>query len=188
MARRPAVTANAGRADNTAPPQSTLAAQIVRNQTRPASNDQHGEAANIRDLLQDFLHNEATVQETDVNVNAQLVKVLVQAVLARLTTGVLFETGDALHSLASDCIAVIQATVKRQPDVLLVQLDPNEPQLLLSLLSTMIALGGRPKSENFAIRHLFETALASLSTSVASWQYARTLSEVIQDSVDGTFR
>ncbi|SMR49430.1 unnamed protein product [Zymoseptoria tritici ST99CH_3D1] len=185
MARRPAVIANGARADNDAPPQSTLAAQIVHNQTRPqASSEHHGETANIRDLLQDFLHNEANVQETDVGVNAQLVKVLVQAVLERLTTGVLFENDDVLLSLASDSMAVIQATVKRQPEVLLVQLSPNEPPLLLSLLATLLALGGRPKSEDLTIRRLLETSLASLSTSVTIWQYARTLGEVIQDSVD----
>jgi serine/threonine-protein kinase ATR len=158
----------------------------VQNQTRPAGYEPNGETANIRDLLQDFLHNEATVQETDVNINAQLVRVLVQAVLARLTTGVLFEGDAVLLSLASDSIAVIQATVKRQPDVLFVQLAPNEPPLLLGLIATLFGLCGRPKSQNVAIRRLLETALAALSTSTTCWQHVRILGEVIQESVDGT--
>lgn len=187
MARRTAAV-NGGHTNGDVAPQSTLAAQIVQNQTRPATSQQlPGETPNIRELLQEILHNQATVQETDLKVNAELVSVLIQAGLVPLTTGNPFADEDVLCSLAVDSMSVIEATVKRQPEVLMEEVTQDGPQLLLSLLTALIALCGKPKSEKLPLRQLLESALIAFQTSVSLWPQARTLREVIQECVDGTW-
>lgn len=185
MARR-TVAVNGGPTNGDAAPQSTLAAQIVQNQTRPATSQQPpGETPNIREQLQAILYNQATVQETDVKVNAQLVSVLIQAGLVPLTAGNPFADDNVLLSLAVDSMSVIEATLKRQPEVLLEELIPDGPQLLLSLLTSLVALCGKPKCADLPVRQLLESAVSALRNSINFWPQARVLQEVLQECVDG---
>jgi serine/threonine-protein kinase ATR len=164
-----------------------LAAQIVQNQTRPATSQQPSGETPIREQLQAILYNQATVQETNVQTNAQLVSVLLQAGLVPLTAANLFTDDDVLLSLAMDSMSVIEATVQRQPEVLLEELTPDGPQLLLSLLTALIAISGRSKFEKLPVRRLLESAITALHSSINFWPQARVLQEIIQECVDGTW-
>lgn len=186
MARR-TVAVTGAQTNGDAAPQSTLAAQIVQNQTRPVTSQQpSGEIPDIRDLLQAVLYNEGTVQETDVKVNAQLVSVLIQTGLVPLKNENLFADDDVLLSLAMDSISVIEATVKRQPEVLLEELTPDGPQLILNLLTALLALAGKPKCKKLPVSQLLNTAVTALRNSINFWTQARPLQEVIRECVDGT--
>lgn len=189
MARRTANTNGAHINGDGAAPPSTLAAQIVQNQTRNPASQQHpqlpGPAPSFQDLLQEILHNQAAAQETDITVNSQLVSVLIQGCLLPLTCTESqnpFVDGNELLEQAANSIAVIGITIERQPDVLLTQLSQDGPLLLLDLLAALIALCGRPKCD---IKGLLNSAIAAFKTSLHLWQQAKTLREVIQDCVDG---
>lgn len=186
MARR-TVNVNGAHANGDAAPQSTLAAQIVQNQTRTATSQQPaGETPDIRDLLQAVLYNQGAVQETDVKVNAQLVSVLIQTGLVPLRSANLFADDDVLLSLALDSISVIEATVKRQPEVLLEELTPGGPQLFLDLLTALLGLCGKPRCERLPVAQLLGSAVTALRQSINFWTQALLLQEVIQECVDGT--
>lgn len=191
MARRIANTNGVHVNGDSAPPASTLAAQIVQNQTRQAASQRSqqqqppGPAPSFHDLLQEILHNQAAAQETDITVNAQLVSVLIQGCLLPLTTAENqnpFVDGDDLLEQAVNSIAVIGITVKRQPDVLLTQLSQDGPLLLLDLLAALIVVCGRPRCD---VKGLLSSAIAALNASIHLWQQARSLQEVIQECVDG---
>lgn len=171
------------------PPQSTLAAQIVQNQTQravqQAQAQPQGPAPSFQDLLQEILHNQAAAQETDINVNAQLVSVLIQGCLSPLATiegQNPLADGNELVEQAANSIAVIGITIKRQPDVLLTQLTQGGPLLLLESLAALIPLCGRTKCD---VQGLISSAIAAFRASIHLWQQARTVQEVIQECVDG---
>lgn len=192
MARRSLSTNGVHMNGDSLPPASTLAAQIVQNQTRQAASQQQqripGPAPSFHDLLQEILHNQAAAQETDITVNAQLVSVLIQGCLLPLATAENqnpFVDGNELLEQAVNSIAVIGITVKRQPDVLLTQLSQGGPLLLLELLVALITLCGRPKCD---IKGLLSSAISALQSSIHLWQQARTLEEVIRECVDGMWR
>jgi serine/threonine-protein kinase ATR len=185
MARRPNVTIHGNTTHDDDPPPSTLAAQIVQNQTRPAESQRHEETASFRDLLHEILHNQAAAQEHDVNVNTQLVSVVNQAGLIPLTVDNPFAEWDMLIPQAKDSIAVIEFTVQRQPDVLFTELTANGPQLALSLIATSVALCGRPKCEEISASRVLIAATRTLDSSIHLWQRALTLRCVLQDCVDG---
>lgn len=185
MARRQHATSNGNHLHTDPPPPSTLAAQLVQNQTRQPTSQHQEEVASFRDLLHEILHSNAAAPETDVGANAQLVNVVIQAGLVPLTLDNPFADWDVLLPQAMDSVAVIESTIKRQPDVLLAQTSPDGPKLILSILATLIALCGRPKCEQLAVRRLLLCSLQSLDTSIHLWQHARALSEVLQQCVDG---
>lgn len=184
MARRTHTTTNGYHANGNGPPPSTLAAQIVQNQTRQPTSQPKDESAIFRGLLHEILHNQG-VQETDVNVNAQLVSVVVQAGLSPLTTENPFADWDVLLQQATDSIAVIETTVRRQPEVLQAQQSPNDPPLVLTILLALIGICGRPKCEDVPSRRLLESLLSSLESSLDLWQQMSVLRSVLQDCVDG---
>ncbi|USW55643.1 Putative phosphatidylinositol 3-/4-kinase, catalytic domain, FATC domain, UME [Septoria linicola] len=184
MARRQHATLNGNHFTGDAPPPSTLAAQIVQNQTRQATSQPQEENASFRDLLHEILHSNAAAPETDVNVNAQLINVVLQAGLVPLTLDNPFADWDILIPQAMDSIAVIESTIRRQPQVLMAQLAPDGPQLILSILATLIALCGKAKCEQLAVRGLIVTSLNSLERSHELWRNARGLLEVLQHCVD----
>ena len=99
------------------PPPSTLAAQIVQNQYR-AAPQKNGEAATFAQLLREILHDHAATPETNVQVNVKLISVVAEAGLAPLADDNPFPQWDSLIAQAIDSIAVIQATIRRQPEVL----------------------------------------------------------------------
>lgn len=190
MARKTAGVNGVHMNGDSVPPASTLAAQIVQNQTRNAASQQvqapsQGPAPSFQDLLQEILHNQAAAQETDINVNAQLVSVLIQGCLSPLTSAESqnpFVDGSELLDQAANSIAVIGITIKRQPDVLLTQLSQDGPLLLLDLLAALIPLCGRPKCD---VKGLLSSAIAAFKASIHLWQQARMVQEVVQECVDG---
>ncbi|PPJ56780.1 hypothetical protein CBER1_05957 [Cercospora berteroae] len=184
MARRQHAAPNGTHLKVDAPPASTLAAQIVQNQTRKATNQAQAETASFRDLLHEILHSNAAAPETDADVNAQLINVVVQAGLVPLTLENPFADWDVLVPQAMDSIAVIESTIRRQPEVLLHRLTPDGPQLILSIIATLIAICGRQKCEQIAVNDLLVSSMKSLERSPELWRQARTLSEVIQYCVD----
>lgn len=186
MARRTQATINGERTNGDGPPPSTLAAQLVQNQTRQTTSQPQDENATFRGLLHEILHNHAATQEGDVAVNAQLVSVVNQAGLVPLTLDNPFADWEVLIQQAGDSIAVIETTVRRQPEVLLIQLNPDGPQLVLNLLATLLAFYGRPKCEDLVIAPLLGSILEALSSSIDLWQQAGVFREVLQECMNGT--
>jgi serine/threonine-protein kinase ATR len=170
-----------GRANGEGPPPSTLAAQMVQNQLRPATDSRPGDETTFKKILRDILYDDGAQQETDVTVNAQLIHVVAQVGLTPLATGNPFADVEA----AVDSIKVIELTVKRQPEVLFTATVSEGPPLLLELLASLVVLYGRPKSQEFAISPALLSLLTSLSSSTESWPKARQLSSILIDCVDG---
>lgn len=184
MARRTSA-GNATQRNGEAPP-STLAAQIVQNQTRPpAAAQQHGQAATFSELLHEILHNPFATPETDINVNVTLINVVAEAGLAPLAEGNPFAQWDVLIPQAVDSLKVIEATVKRQPEVLFAPIGPDGSPLLLPLLARLVAVCGRQKCEKLAFASFFSAVLRALDSSIDFWRYACTLQQVLLDVVDG---
>lgn len=184
MARRPQIT-NGVRHNGDAPPPSTLAAQIVQNQTRQAGHPSDGEPNVFTQLLHELLNNPAAAQESDVQVNAQLISVVAEAGLAPLIQDNPFVQLDALLSRAVDSLAVIEATIRRQPEVLFAQASEDGPQLLLSLLARLTAVCGRKGCHELPIAQLLDSAIAALMIAPSLWQHVQTLHDCIQEVIDG---
>ena len=185
MARR-IPNVNGVHANGDAPPPSTIAAQIVHNQTRAPVTQQNGETETFSQLLHEILHNHAATPETNVDVNVKLVSVVAEAGLAPLADGNPFPQWDVLIPQAVDSIAVIGATIKRQPDVLFTPTSQDGPQLFLPLLARLAAICGRQKCEELPIVPLLDAMFHVLETSIDLWQDAQTLQQVLQECVDGT--
>lgn len=185
MARR-VPPANDAQVNSDGPPPSTLAAQIVQNQTRPAAPQQNGEAATFAQLLHEILNNPAAAQESDVRVNIQLVSVVTEAGLAPLALNNPFAQWDVIIPQANDSLAVIEKTVKRQPEILFTPVSEDGPQLALPLLARLVALCGKPQCDRLPIARLLGCLLDALTASAELWESAKTLQLVCQDLVDGT--
>lgn len=166
------------------PPPSTLAAQIVQNQARHDASQQNGEKATFAGLLQEILHSGAA-PETDIHVNVQLITVVVEAGLTVLTRDDPFAQWGVLLPQAVDSIAVVQATVVRQPEVLLTPISSEGPQLLFWLLAKLIAVCGKQKCQFLPIPGLLNAAIASFERSTKLWKSAPLLRSLIRDCVDG---
>lgn len=186
MARRIPV-ANGVRSNGDAPPSSTLAAQIVQNRTRveTTSSQQNGNSATFTQLLQEILTNSAAIPETDVQINVKLISVVAEAGLDVLTRDDPFPQWDILIPQATDSITVIEATVQRQPEVLLAPISNDGPPLILWLLARLTAVWGRPQCRGLPVRRLLESAVQALNESIDLWQYAATLQQVIEDCIEG---
>ncbi|KAK3113954.1 serine/threonine-protein kinase M1, partial [Teratosphaeriaceae sp. CCFEE 6253] len=166
-----------------APPPSTLAAQIVQKQTRPAPQ-QNGSDVQLQDLLHEMLHNPNAVQETSVSVNVKLIHVVAEAGLAPLGQNDPFGPSEHLLQEAKDSIAVIEKTIKRQPELLLTPTSPDGPQLALLLLCRLASVCGRPKCEDLPVAQLLDTAIRTLNASVDLWRDAATLQQLVQDTIN----
>lgn len=178
-------TVNGVHTNGDAPPPSTLAAQIVQNQSRPTAPSQNGETATFAQLLHEILHDHAATPETDVQVNVKLINVVADAGLAPLADGNPFAQWDVLIPQAVDSIAVIEATIRRQPEVLFSAISPNGPQLLLPLIARLAAVCGLQRCEDVPVVRLLNSMFHILKTSIDLWQYAQTLRQVLQECVDG---
>lgn len=179
-------TVNGTHTNGENPPASTLAAQIVQNQARAPAAQEARESTTFAQLLHEILHSDAVRPETDVGVNVKLIQVVAEAGLGPLTDGNPFARWDVLIPQAIDSIAVIETTIKRQPDLLFTQVSHEGPQLLLPLLARLLAVLGREKCEELPLVRLFKTIFHELTKSLDLWQLARTLREAIEDCVDGT--
>lgn len=172
-----------------APPPSTLAAQIVQNQTvaRASSQQQQagGEKATFAGLLHEILHNPAATPETDLSVNVQLISVVVEAGLSVLTRDDPFAQLDLLIPQAKDSLSVVQATIVRQPEVLFTLISSDGPPLVLWLLARLFALCGRPKCDGLKIAGLVDAAVRALEKSVKLWRSAEDVKALVRDCVNG---
>lgn len=168
------------------PPPSTLAAQIVQNQARNEASQHNGEKTTFAGLLQEILHSGAT-PETDIQVNVQLITVVVEAGLTVLTRDDPFAQWDVLLPQALDSIAVVQATILRQPGVLLTPISSEGPQLLLWLLARLLAVCGKRKCQDLPIAALMNAAISSFDRSTKLWKFASLLRELVRDCVDGRY-
>jgi serine/threonine-protein kinase ATR len=179
--RQPAVNGTYPNGD--APPPSTLAAQIVQNQTT-AIPQQNGDTPTFSELLQEILSNHTATPETDLQVNVKLVSVVAQAGLGPLIDGNPFAETDQLLEQAKDSLTVIESTVKRQPEVLFTITGTNGPQLLLPLLSRLMAVCGRQRCDDLPVVRLVDSTFSALSASIDLWQHAQTLHQVIESCVN----
>lgn len=174
--------------DGEVPPPSTLAAQIVQKQTRSAATQrqpQTAEDTTLANLLHEMLYNPAAAQETDANVNVQLVNVVAEAGLGPLAIDDPFAQLDMLLPQARDSIAVIDKTIRRQPELLFTPVVDDGPQLLLPLCARLSAVCGRPRCESLSIPSFLDGCVRVLIASTELWQNARALQETCQDIVDG---
>ncbi|WPG99769.1 protein kinase rad3 [Acrodontium crateriforme] len=178
MARRMPAANGAQTNGNSAPPPSTLAAQIVQNQTTT------NETATFAQLLNEILHNRAAIQETDINVNVQLVGVVLEAGLAPLAQDNPFAQWDVLVPQAVDSMAVIVQTISRQPEILFAQASEDGPQLSLTLLSRMIAVCGRPKCQDIPIPRVLDSLIKALQASLNFCKAAKTLQQICEACVE----
>lgn len=180
MARRPGMV-NGNHTNRDAAPPSTLAAQIVQNQSRPIASQKPGDEATFKDHLRDILDENSIQQETDVNVNAQLIHVVAQAGLSPLIANNPFSDLAA----AADSLKVIDVTARRQPDVLFTSVVPNGPPLILGLLATVVALSGRPKAQDLPTSQLLQSLIDTLDASIDLWQHAQQVKDVLRDFATG---
>ncbi|KAH9845320.1 Domain in UVSB PI-3 kinase, MEI-41 and ESR-1 [Teratosphaeria destructans] len=168
------------------PPPSTLAAQLVHNQTRhTVLHQQHnGAEPTFAQLLHEILNNSDAAQETDVRVNVSLISVVGEAGLTPLAQDNPFVDWDILIPQAKDSIAVIEKTIRRQPEVLLHPVKPDGPQLALPLLAQIVSACGRPKCQDLPFVRVLDGAIRSLTASPDLWRHAKTIQSVCQDLVD----
>lgn len=165
-------------------PPSTLAAQIVQNQTT-AVPQQNGDTPTFAELLQEILNNHNATPETDVHVNVKLISVVAQAGLGPLTDGNPFAQIDNLLDQATDSLTVIESTIRQQPEVLFTNTGANGPQLLLPLLARLLAICGREKCHDLPITRLLDSMFSAISASIDLWQDASSLQQVIESCVNG---
>lgn len=185
MVRRTA-TVNGVHTNGDAPPPSTLAAQIIQNQTRPAlGQKKRSDAPTFSELLHEILHNRAATIETDVATNVKLISVVAEAGLVPLADRSPFAQQDDLVSQAIDSLTVIESTIKRQPEVLFTPITQNDPPPLLSLLARLFAVCGKPGCEDLPIGRLLDSTLKTLNTSLDLCKYARTVCKTLENCVAG---
>lgn len=184
MARR-IPTINGVHTNGDAPPPSTLAAQIVQNQTRPPVSQQNGQAATFAGLLNEILHNDTAAPETDIDVNVKLVNVVAEVGLAPLVDGNPFAQWDELILQATDSIAVIESTIKRQPEVLFTAINQDGQQLFLPLLTRLASVCGRDRCDTLPIVNLLDCALSTLEASIEFWQDVLVVRQVLEDCASG---
>ena len=140
---------------NAEQPQSTLAAQLVRHFTngkkRPKNQDEEAFGQLLREILGtengQVVRREALKMDSDVD--CKLIYVIVKAGLEKATLDDPLDGKTGLSRQATDSLAAINFTVKRNPEVLFVapqfqDLDPRPiGPLYLWLLPKLLALAGR---------------------------------------------
>jgi hypothetical protein len=169
-----------------APPPSTLAAQIVQNQTTTKASQQSGEKATFAGLLHEILHNPSATPETDIGVNVQLISVVVEAGLSILTRDDPFAQLDILLPQAADSLAVVEATIVRQSDVLFAHISQDGPPLIIWLLARLLPLCSRPKCGELKIAGLINSAISAASKS-KFWRSAAMIQELTRECVNGMY-
>lgn len=172
--------------DAHAPPPSTLAAQIVQNQTTTKASQQSGEKATFAGLLHEILHNPSATPETDIGVNVQLISVVVEAGLSVLTRDDPFAQLNILLSQAADSLAVVEATIVRQSDVLFAHISQDGPPLIIWLLARLLPLCSRPKCGELNVTGLINSAVSAASKSKL-WRSAALMQELVRECVNGMF-
>lgn len=175
---------------NGIPPPSTIAAQIVNNHSRANGAQEPQNNALFGQLLQEFLA-DPSAEESDVQLNLQLISVVVEAGFNALLKDNPFGR-DVLLSQAKDGISVIRITIERNPGLLFYH-DPGgadhttQPPLVAKLLPTLFSLLSRPPLQalHADLRDLFHSFIQVLSISRNTWHEANVLFETYQASISG---
>jgi serine/threonine-protein kinase ATR len=165
-------------------PPSTLAAQIVQNQTTTRASQQSGEKTTFAGLLHEILHSSSATPETDIGVNVQLISVVVEAGLSILARDDPFAQLDLLLPQATDSLAVVRATIVRQPGVLFAPIGQDGPPLVVWLLARLFPLCGRSKCDGLPIAGLINSAIGALGSSKL-WRSAADVQGLIRECING---
>lgn len=186
MARRIAAVYGVHTNGHAAPP-STLAAQIVQNQTLPSTGQKkRGDAPTFSELLHEILHNQAATVETNIATNVKLISVVAEAGLVPLADRSPFAQQENLVTQGIDSITVIESTIKRQPQVLFTPITSNGPPPILSLLARLFAVCGRQGCEDLPIGRLLDSTVKTLDASLDLCQSGQTLRKMLEHCVSGT--
>ena len=173
-------------------PPSTLAAQIVRHHERTAQPKQDGQMATFGYLLKEILNN-PTFEETDLEVNYKLVRVVVEAGLDVFLQDDPFTRKSVMVDQAKHSILVIRSTIHRNPALLLF---PNEgrnegsdQQLFLWILPRVLVLLGNPKADDIQhdLQHLLCSLISSLMGASHLWQNALSYLDIYKSCADGEY-
>ena len=139
---------------NAEQPQSTLAAQLVSHFTNGKKRPKNQDEEAFGQLLREILGAESgqvvrrETLKTDSDVDCKLIYVIVKAGLEKATLDDPFDGKTRLSRQATDSLAAINFTIKRNPEVLFVapqfqELDPRPiGPLYLWLLPKLLALTG----------------------------------------------
>ena len=139
---------------NAKQPQSTLTAQLVSHFTNGKKGPQTQDEEALSQLLQEILGTESDqvgreAGKTDSDVDCKLIYVIVKAGLEKATLDDPLHGKTGLSRQATDSLAAIDFTIKRNPEVLFVApqfqgLDPRPiGPVYLWLLPKLLALTGR---------------------------------------------
>ena len=154
-------------------PQSTLAAQLVNHFTDGRKRSKNQDQETFRQLLQEVLdaedeqHPRPEAFETNSNVNYKLIYVIFKAGLEVLNSEDPFSRPDEQDKQASDSLAAIEHTIRRNPEVLFVvpssqETDPKpKAPLYLWLVPKLLALTGYSESDGIrdGVIRLLKTAV-----------------------------
>ena len=184
------------------PPPSTFAAQIVQNLTGHGRRSGRGTGpSHLRQLLQRILDGDrsddpqAGTIETDLDVNFRLIYVIVRAGLDILSSPNPFDEEEDIRSQALDCLAVINLTIKRSPQVLFHVSSPHEPDvgpkgpLFVWLMPRLISLL-RPHVEERllnAAATVLKTALAARAGSLSLKSRPNPVLKYIRGCINGSW-
>lgn len=176
---------NGDRQNGEVPPPSTLAAQIVQHRTDPPDVQKQGTDATFAQLLYEISHNHAAIVETNIATNVKLINVVAEAGLGPLAENNPFAQWDVLIPQAITSIDVIEATIKRQPELLFTSTSQDGQQPLLPLLAKLFSVCGRPKCQDLPISRLLNAMLQALDASLVHWQSSQLLQHIFEDCMDG---
>ena len=139
---------------NAEPPQSTLTAQLVSHFTDGKKHPKYQDEETFGQLLREILGTESgqvvhpESLEKDCDMDSKLIYVIVKAGLGKATSNDPFNGNAELSRQATDSLAAINITLKRNPEVLFVapqfqELDPRPiGPLYLWLMPKLLALTG----------------------------------------------
>lgn len=172
------------------PPPSTTAAQLVRNHAGPTHGSRRDEeGVTFHQLLQDIL-DESTTPEKDPEVNKRLIETVIKAGLDVLSESNPFTQWDSLLAQAIDSLAVLELTVRRQPEILFLgdaeATDTHRrPVPILLVLSTVFSLSCHPKKKLLKprLQSLMQCLVMSLSKSLTIWHRSHAVLDVFRDCV-----
>lgn len=140
---------------NAEQPQSTLTAQLVSHFTNGKKRPQNQDEEAFSQLLREVLDTESgqvvrrEELKTDSDVDCRLIYVIMKAGLEKATLDEPFDGKNGRSKQATDSLAAIDFTIKRNPEVLFFasqfqELDPRPTgPLYLWLLPKLLALTGR---------------------------------------------
>lgn len=186
----PAHLLNGDNDDAYRPPPSTIAAQLVQHHADTAGKSRpSNDSATFRQLLQEILGDKSP-PEKDAEVNHKLIHVVVEAGLDVLFQDNPFAQWDVLLSQAKESLAVVDATIARQPDILTFEESRAEeaqvqPNMLAWLFPKIMSLACHPKGESLqeALSSLLRCLVISLSKTLDLWQYSQATLDMIKECV-----